>query len=122
MLTGDALLAKVKELSKIEEHDADIIHIEEIKTMKKYEQLENQIAEMQKEIARLKKEETKVPEIKEIEVTRTIIYAPDAYLQYCEESGVTPTQDGFIDYIADEFDDDFSIECSGHQDIKVIEA
>jgi hypothetical protein len=68
----------------------DIIQIEEIKPMNRYEELEKQVAEMQKEIDRLKKEEIKVPEIKEIEATRTVIYNPDAYLQYCEESGVTP--------------------------------
>jgi hypothetical protein len=41
----------------------DIIHIEEIKPMNKYEELEKQVAEMQKEIDRLKAEDKKKPEI-----------------------------------------------------------
>lgn len=98
----------------------DIVKVEEIQ-VKKYQELEKKVAEMQKEIERLKKEETKVPEINEIEVTRTIIYAPDDYLLYCKESGVIPTQDGFIDFVADQFDHDFADEHLnefGHQDIK----
>jgi hypothetical protein len=43
--------------------DLDIIHIEEIKPMNKYEELEKQVAEMQKEIDRLKAEDKKKPEI-----------------------------------------------------------
>jgi hypothetical protein len=41
----------------------DIIHIQEIKPMNHYEELEKQVAEMQKEIDRLKAEEKKKPEI-----------------------------------------------------------
>jgi uncharacterized small protein (DUF1192 family) len=43
--------------------NADIIHIEEIKSMNRYEDLEKQVAEMQKEIDRLKAENKKQSEI-----------------------------------------------------------
>ena len=96
----------------------DIIKIEELQ-MNRYEKLEKKVAEMQKEIDRLKaQEQKKVPKIRCIQVTRTVSYVPYTYLQYCKESGVIPTQEGFIDYIADEFDKDFVNEYYAHQEIK----
>ena len=76
----------------------DIIHIEEIKTMKKYEQLENQVAEMQKEIDRLKMEEKNYPKLKPVEVIRTVRYTPEEYFEWCEDMDEEPTQDGFREY------------------------
>ena len=94
----------------------DIMKIEEINEI---EELENKVKELQAEIDRLKSQDQKeVPKIRCIEVTRTNVYDPEFYLQYCEESGVIPTQEGFIDYIADQFDHDFSDEYFEHQEIK----
>jgi hypothetical protein len=89
-------------------NDLGIIKIEEIKPMSKYEELEKKVAEMQKEIDRLKKEEIVHPKIKSVRVTRTIVYDPkDDYLSYCNEYEFVPSQDGFIDYLKEYFDDDF---------------
>ena len=80
-------------------HHLDIIKIEEIKPMNKYEELEKKVAEMQKEIDRLKKEEIVHPKIKSVRVTRTIEYSPECYLDYCRETEVSPSQNDFIAYL-----------------------
>lgn len=79
----------------------DIIHIEEIKPMKKYEQLENQIVEMQKEIDRLKREEKNYPKLKPVKFIRTVTYTPEEYFKYCEESNEEPTEEGYAEYYMD---------------------
>jgi hypothetical protein len=76
----------------------DIIQIEEIKPMSKYEELEKQVAEMQKEIDRLKREEKKYPDLKPMKVTRTVIYTPEEYFEHCKDWEEEPTQDGFREY------------------------
>ena len=86
----------------------DIIKIEEIKPMSKYEELEKKVAEMQKEIDRLKKEEIVHPKIKSVRVTRTIDYSPAVYLMDCRVNGVYPSQKDFIDYLEQFFGDDFN--------------
>lgn len=40
-------------------------------------------------------------EIKSIKVTRTVWYGPEEYLNYCEEEGEEPTQEGFAEFIDD---------------------
>lgn len=45
--------------------------------------------------------------IKSMIVTRSIEYSPEVYLEYCEETGETPTQEGFIEFIQDWIYDDF---------------
>lgn len=49
--------------------------------------------------------------IKPVAVSRTIYYTPESYLEYCAEYDEEPTQDGFIQYIQDWIEDDFT---SGH--------
>ena len=78
----------------------DIIQIEEIKSMNKYEELEKQVAEMQKEIDRLKREEKKYPDLKPVEVIRTVIYTPEEYLDHCKDWEEEPTPDGFMEYVS----------------------
>lgn len=36
-----------------------------------------------------------------------MVYSPEAYLEYCEESDETPTQNGFMEFIEDWIDEDF---------------
>ena len=77
----------------------DIIQIEEIKTMSKYEELEKQVAEMQKEIDRLKKEEEEnCLNLKPVEITRTVQVTPEEYYEYCEDYDVKPTATGYVKY------------------------
>lgn len=45
--------------------------------------------------------------LKNIKVSRVMTYNPDAYLGYCEESGITPSQEGFMAFIQDWIDEDF---------------
>jgi len=45
--------------------------------------------------------------IKSVLVTRSIEYSPAVYLECCEETGETPTQEGFIEFIQDWIYDDF---------------
>lgn len=85
----------------------NITHIEEpvtitflIKPMNKYEELEKQVAEMQKEIDRLKREEKKYPDLKPVEVIRTVIYTPEEYLDHCKDWEEEPTPDGFMEYVS----------------------
>ena len=75
----------------------DIIYIEEIEEINEIQELENKVKELQAQIDRLKKKE--VPKIKCIEVTRTIVYDPESYLQFCFEDNITPSQSGFLGYI-----------------------
>lgn len=46
-------------------------------------------------------------DIKSIKVTRTFVYNPQEYIEYCEENEETPTQQGFLSYIVDWIYDDF---------------
>ena len=103
--------------------DLDIIHIEEIKPMKKYEQLENQIAEMQKEIDRLKREETNYPNLKLVKIIRTVIYTPEEYFMYCEENEFEASEEGYVEYYSEPevLDDCFVNRSSYTQEIKVVE-
>ena len=80
----------------------DIMKIEEINEI---QELENKVKELQEQIDRLKKKE--VPKIKCIEITRTIVYDPESYLEECLEENTTPSQSGFLKYMEDCFDDDF---------------
>ena len=77
----------------------DIIQIEEIKSMNKYEELEKQVAEMQKEIDRLKGEEEKnCLNLKPVEITRTVKITPEEYYEYCKEYKEKPTATGYVKY------------------------
>jgi len=77
----------------------DIIQIEEIKPMNRYEELEKQVAEMQKEIDRLKREEEKNNlNLKPVEITRTVKITPEEYYEYCEEYKEKPTTTGYVKY------------------------
>ena len=102
-------------------HAWDIIQIEEIKTMKKYEQLENQVAEMQKEIDRLKREETNYPKLKPVEIIRTLTYTPEEYFEYCEDHDEEPSEEGYVEYYSEPevLDDCFVNRSSYTQEIKV---
>ena len=102
-------------------HAWDIIQIEEIKPMKKYEQLENQVAEMQKEIDRLKREETNYPKLKPVEIIRTLTYTPEEYFEYCEDHDEEPSEEGYVEYYSEPevLDDCFVNRSSYTQEIKV---
>ena len=76
----------------------DIIIIEEVKPTSKIGELEKQVAELQKEIDRLKMEEAR-DSIKPVRVTRSIEYKPDKYLKYCVDNGTIPSQEGFISFL-----------------------
>ncbi len=77
----------------------DIIQIEEIKPMNKYEELEKQVAEMQKEIERLKGEEEKnCLNLKPVEITRTVKITPEEYYEYCKDYKEKPTATGYVKY------------------------
>lgn len=39
--------------------------------------------------------------IKSVKVTRTFCYSPEAYLEWCEDEDIQPTQEGFIEFISD---------------------
>jgi len=102
----------------------DITHIEEIKPMNRYEELEKQVAEMQKEMDRLKREEKKYPDLKPVKVTRTVIYTPEEYFDHCEKyMDEEPTEEGYLEYYsnADENDDAFIDKDLYTQEIKVME-
>ena len=101
----------------------DIIHIEEMKTMKKYEQLENQVAEMQKEIDRLKREEKNYPKLKLVKIIRTVTYTPEEYFKYCEENDEEPTEEGYVEYFTDSasLKDCFMYSEHHTEEIKVVE-
>lgn len=77
----------------------NIIQIEEIKSMNRYEELEKQVAEMQKEIDRLKGEEEKnCLNLKPVEITRTVKITPEDYYEYCKEYKEKPTATGYVKY------------------------
>jgi len=111
------------ELDSTEPTAGDIIKIEEIKTMKKYEQLENQVAEMQKEIDRLKREEKNYPKLKPVEIIRTVTYTPEGYFMYCEETGEEPSEEGYVKYYSEPevLEDCFMFKGHCTQEIKVME-
>lgn len=46
-------------------------------------------------------------QIKDITVTRTMCYSPEVYIAWCEEENQLPTQEGFIEFIQSDFDEDF---------------
>jgi hypothetical protein len=102
----------------------DIIRIEEIKTMKTYEQLENKVAEMQKEIERLKREEKNYPKLKPVEITRTVQFTPEEYFKFCEECEIEPSERGYVEYYSepDELDGCFSDSKLYSQKIKEVKA
>lgn len=101
----------------------DIIHIEEIKTMKKYEQLESKVAEMQKEIERLKREEKNYPKLKPVKIIRTVTYTPEEYFKYCEENNEEPTEEGYVEYYMDAGSLEDCFMCREHhiQEIKEVD-
>jgi hypothetical protein len=111
------------ELDSTEPTAGDIIKIEEIKLMKKYEQLENQVAEMQKEIDRLKREETNYPKLKPVEIIRTVTYTPEEYFEYCEENEFEVSEEGYVEYYSEPevLNDCFRDIGSYTQKIKVVE-
>jgi uncharacterized small protein (DUF1192 family) len=87
------------ELDSTEPTAGDIIQIEEIKPMNKYKELEKQVAEMQKEINRLKMEEEKnCLNLKPVEITRTVLIKPEEYYEYCKDYKEKPTATGYIKY------------------------
>lgn len=45
--------------------------------------------------------------ISEVEATQTLVYTPDLYLEYCDQNGEEPTEDGFLSFIRADLDDDF---------------
>jgi hypothetical protein len=103
----------------------DIIKIEELKPMKKYEQLENQVAEIQKEIDRLKGEEKKenYPNLKPVEVTRTVRFTPEEYFEHCEENEFEVSEEGYVEYYmdADSLEDCFMCREHHTQEIKEVD-
>ena len=52
---------------------------------------------------------TDTTQIHSIKVVRSMQYDPEVYLDFCEETGEEPTQGGFLDFIQDWIDDDFSL-------------
>jgi hypothetical protein len=94
----------------------DIIKIEELKPMNKYEELENKVAEMQKEIDRLKREEKKenYPNLKPMEVTRTVRFTPEEYFEHCEENGFEPSEEGYVEYYSDAYTLEDCFMCREH--------
>ena len=104
-------------------HAWDIIHIEEIKPMNRYEELEKQVAEMQKEIDRLKREEKKYPDLKPVEVIRTVRFTPEEYFKHCEENEFEVTEEGYEEFYTDPdtLNDCFFYNNACTQEIKVME-
>jgi len=47
--------------------------------------------------------------LKTIIATRTVAYTPERYLEHCEETGETPTRDGFYAYEEANILDDLDI-------------
>lgn len=62
--------------------------------------------------------------IKSIKVSRTFLYDPESYLEFCEEVEETPTQEGFLAYLMDWIYDDFdtSVECIGDLDVVEVDS
>lgn len=46
-------------------------------------------------------------DIRPIKASVTFEYEPDEYIIYCDESGETPTQEGFMDFIKSVIQEDF---------------
>jgi hypothetical protein len=91
-------IEEIKTMSFETDPFTEFKHYEEIKTMKKYEELENQVAEMQKEIDRLKRGEKNYPKLKPVEIIRTVRFTPEEYFEWCEDYEEKPTAAGYIDY------------------------
>jgi hypothetical protein len=100
-----------------------IIHNEEIKPMKKYEELENKVVEIQREIDRLKREEKNYPKLKTVKITRTVTFNPEEYFEHCEEWDEEPTEAGYVEYYmcADTLNDEFTFDGNYTQEITVME-
>lgn len=47
--------------------------------------------------------------IKPYKVTRTITYGPGSYIDWCAEEELTPTQEGFKEFIVDWIYEDFNL-------------
>lgn len=47
--------------------------------------------------------------IKPYKVTRTIVYGPGSYIDWCAEEELTPTQEGFKEFIVDWIYEDFNL-------------
>jgi len=47
--------------------------------------------------------------IKPYKVTQTITYGPGSYLDWCAEEELTPTQEGFKEFITDWIYEDFNL-------------
>jgi hypothetical protein len=99
----------------------NIIHIEEIKPMKKYEQLEKQFVELQKEIDRLKREEKNYPKLKTVKITRTVTITPEEYFEHCEVWQKEPTEEDYVSYYIDDIQNSFVCEEYYTQEITVME-
>ena len=101
----------------------DIDKIEELNLMNKYEELEKQVAEMQKEIDRLKREEKKYPDLKPVEVIRTVRFTPEEYFKHCEENEFEVTEEGYEEFYTDSdiLNDCFFYNNACTQEIKVME-
>lgn len=54
--------------------------------------------------------------LKNIIVTREMVYSPEPYLKFCKDSGEDPTQQGFEEYISDWIDHDFA-NCNAEETI-----
>lgn len=48
--------------------------------------------------------------IKSIRASVSFEYTPESYLEYCEESGESPTQQGFVNFISDDIISDIGTE------------
>lgn len=79
----------------------DIHQIEEIKPMSKYEDLKKQVAEMQREIDRLEREEKALLNLKPVEITRTVRFTPQEYFDYCATYSEEPSETGYEDFYCD---------------------
>jgi hypothetical protein len=54
--------------------------------------------------------------LKDIIVTRTMVYSPEFYLECCEQNGETPSQEDFLDFIREDIHEDF-VRDNASQDI-----
>ena len=59
--------------------------------------------------------------IKSIKVTRTLVYGPDSYIDWCNEEGIIPTQEGFKEFISDWIYEDFNLIEDEFLDLKIEE-
>ena len=59
--------------------------------------------------------------IKSIKVTRTFCYSPETYLEWCEEEDITPTQEGFLEFVSSWIFDDFESCLDDLEEVKIEE-